>query len=323
VTSTPAVSVVVPTLNRWPVLSRAALPAVLGQEDVDVELIVVDDGSRDGTEERLAALGDPRVRVIRHDEPRGVAVARNAGIAAARGEWVSFLDDDDLWSPLKLRAQLDALAAAAADYAYAAALFVDRAGTPLRLDPAPEPETVARALRGSDVVGGPSTVIVRTELARELGGFEPSLSVLADWDLWLRVAEVGRPAACREVLVAYHEHDDNMSAWAAPRVFAELDVLVARHALHGEVDGVRFTHWVAANQRRAGRRRAATRAYLRGAAGFRSPRLLMRGLAMPLGEGAMAIPGRLRSLRGERSEPPPLPEWLHAYRAGPVGRACA
>ena len=314
---------VVPTHNRWEHLHRAALPAALGQRDVELEIIVVDDGSADETPQRLAEIADPRLRVLRSASAEGVARARNRGIAAAQAPWVAFLDDDDLWSPLKLRAQLDALAAAAADYAYAAALFVDRAGTPLRLDPAPEPETVARALRGSDVVGGPSTVMVRTELARELGGFEPSLSVLADWDLWLRVAEVGRPAACREVLVAYHEHDDNMSAWAAPRVFAELDVLVARHALHGEVDGVRFTHWVAANQRRAGRRRAATRAYLRGAAGFRSPRLLMRGLAMPLGEGAMAIPARLRSLRGERSEPPPMPEWLHAYRAGPVGRACA
>jgi glycosyltransferase involved in cell wall biosynthesis len=313
--SVPEVSVVVPTHNRWEHLSRAALPAALGQRDVELELIVVDDGSTDETPRGLAEVRDPRLRVLRSKRAEGVARARNRGLAAARAPWVAFLDDDDLWSPLKLRAQLDALDMAAADYAYAAAVFVDGSGTPLRLDPAPEPETVASALRASDVVGGPSTVMVRTELARELGGFEPSLSVLADWDLWLRVSEVGRPVACRDVLVAYREHDDNMSAGAMRRVFAELNVVRARHALRGEVDGVRFTRWVAANQRRAGRRFAAARAYLRGAAAFRSPRLLVRGLAMPLGEGAMASPARLRALRGERPDPPPAPEWLGGYRA--------
>jgi glycosyltransferase involved in cell wall biosynthesis len=305
---------VIPTHNRWDHLRDAALPAALGQRDVALELIVVDDGSADQTPRRLAEISDPRVRVLRSEPAEGVARARNRGLAAARAPWVAFLDDDDLWSPLKLRTQLDALAAADADYAYAAAVFVDGDCNPLRADPAPEPRTLPAALRRSDVVGGPSTVIMRSELARELGGFEPSLAVLADWDLWLRVAEVGRPAACHDVLVAYREHDGNMSAWAERRVFAELDVLVARNALRGEVDGDRFTRWVAANQRRAGRRLAAARAYLRGAAAFRSPQLLVRALGMPLGEGAMAIPGRLRALRGERSDPPPAPEWLDLYR---------
>lgn len=306
----PEVSVVVPTRDRWEHLQTAALPAALGQRDVELELIVVDDGSTDDTPRRLGEIDDPRLRVLRSEPPEGVARARNRGLAVAGAPWVAFLDDDDLWSPLKLRTQLDALAAAAADYAYSAAVFVDGGGTPQRFDPAPDPQTVARELRGSDVVGGPSTVIVRTELARALGGFEPSLSVLADWDLWLRLAARGRPAACPEVLVAYREHEQNMSAWAARRVFGELDVLVARHGLDGDIDGELFTRWVAANQRRAGRRFAAARAYLRGASAFRSPRLLARAVAMPLGEGAMAIPERLRAVRGAPSTPPAAPDWL-------------
>jgi glycosyltransferase involved in cell wall biosynthesis len=312
--STPEVTVVIPTRDRWEHLRHAALPAALGQRDVELELIVVDDGSIDETPRRLADITDPRLRVLRSEHAHGVALARNRGLAAARAPLVAFLDDDDLWAPRKLRAQLDALAAADADYAYAAAVFVDGDCAPLRPDPAPEPSGVAAALRGSDVVGGPSTVMLKTELARDLGGFEASLSVLADWDLWLRVAQVGRPAACHEVLVAYREHDDNMSASAVRRVFAELDVLIARHALEGELDGERFTRWVAAHQRRAGRRFGAARAYLRGAVAFRSPQLLVRGLAMPLGEEAMAIPARLRGLRGERGQPPPAPDWLEAYR---------
>jgi glycosyltransferase involved in cell wall biosynthesis len=317
------VTVVVPTHNRWQHLRGAALPAALGQRDVELELIVIDDGSTDETSRELGQIADPRLHVLRSEPAEGVARARNRGLAAARAPWVAFLDDDDLWSPLKLRTQLDALAATAADYAYAAGVFVDGAGRPLRPDPAPDPATVARALRASDVVGGPSTVVVRTELARRLGGFEPSLSVLADWDLWLRVADAGRAAACSDVLVAYREHEGNMSARAARRVFAELDVLVARHGLRSEVDGVRFTRWVAANQRRGGGRIGAARAYLRGAVAFRSPALLARGLAMPFGEGAMAIPGRLRALRAGPPEPPPCPEWLRAYSASPLGHVCA
>src|ERR671931_448444 len=116
--SAPEVTVVVPTHGRWDLLSTAALPASLGQEGVDLEVVVVDDGSTDATAEGLARIEDPRLRVVRHDRPHGVAQARNAGIAAARGEWVALLDDDDLWAPWKLRAQLDAAVAERAVFAY-------------------------------------------------------------------------------------------------------------------------------------------------------------------------------------------------------------
>ena len=260
----------VPTRNRWSHLSTAALPAALRQEAVDLELLVIDDGSTDGTAQALAELRDDRLRTIRNERPEGVARARNRGIAEARAPWIAFLDDDDLWSPRKLRAQLDAAAAAEADFAYAAAVFVDEQGTVLRPDPAPDPRTVARALRGSDVVGGPSTVLARTALLRKLGGFEPTLSVLADWELWLRLAEAGRAAACPEVLVAYTEHGANMSAASADRAFRELDVLMERHGLARDLDGVRFTRWLASHQRRGGARLAAARIYLRGALRHRS-----------------------------------------------------
>ena len=82
---TPDVSVVIPTRSRWHLLSGAALPSALEQEDVELEVIVVDDGSEDETPARLRELADPRLVVIRHETSRGVAVARNAGISAARG----------------------------------------------------------------------------------------------------------------------------------------------------------------------------------------------------------------------------------------------
>lgn len=87
-------TVVIPTRNRWSILLGAALPAALGQEGVDHEVVVVDDGSTDETSDRIAAIGEQRLRVVRHDRSLGVGRARNAGIDAAQGAWIAFLDDD-------------------------------------------------------------------------------------------------------------------------------------------------------------------------------------------------------------------------------------
>jgi len=91
------VSVVVPTHNRSALLAMT-LRSVLRQQSVDLEVIVVDEASTDETSVMLAALGDTRVRVIRHDTPQWLAAARNHGAAEARGEWLAFIDDDDLYS---------------------------------------------------------------------------------------------------------------------------------------------------------------------------------------------------------------------------------
>src|SRR5213079_1378023 len=121
----PDVSVIIPTRDRWELLSSLSLPSARGQQDLDLEVLVVDDGSTDGTENRLRAIGDPRLVVLRSKTSAGVAGARNRGIAVARGEWLAFLDDDDIWSPRKLRSQLDAAASREASFAYAGAVWVD------------------------------------------------------------------------------------------------------------------------------------------------------------------------------------------------------
>src|SRR5918994_1592279 len=92
------VSVVIPTHDRrvWLYLT---LRSVLRQHHHDLEAIVVDDGSTDGTAQMLAEIADPRVRVMRHASPRGVGASRNHGAAGAKGEWIAFVDDDDVWAP--------------------------------------------------------------------------------------------------------------------------------------------------------------------------------------------------------------------------------
>ena len=111
------VSVIIATRNRSTLLAET-LRSVLGQRGVDFEVIVVDEASTDDTAALLAALDDPRVRVIRHGEALGLSAARNHGAAEANGDWLAFIDDDDLWAPDKLARQLRAAEDARRDWVY-------------------------------------------------------------------------------------------------------------------------------------------------------------------------------------------------------------
>jgi glycosyltransferase involved in cell wall biosynthesis len=314
---TPKITVVIPTRDRCAELIVAGLPAALGQEGVDHEVIVVDDGSADGTAARLTDLGERRLRVIRNDTPRGVAAARNQGVRAALAEWVAFLDDDDLWSPRKLRHQLDA--AAGADFVYTGGVITDPSGIPLRDSPAPAPRTLARELGRTNMIGGPSAVMVRRAVLVRLGGFDERFSLLADWELWIRLAEVASPAACPQPLVAYREHGSNMSGIEIDEAYAELDALLERHEI--DVDLAEFARWLAWQQRRVGRRLPAVRAYVRGAWTGRKSALLLRAAGTPFGEGVMTVPRRVRSMLGRPDPAPPSPAWIERYRAGLGGRS--
>src|SRR4051794_21508918 len=181
----PLVSVVVPTRDRREMVV-ATVHALFEQRDVAIEIVVVDDGSRDGTSEALAALRDPRVKLVRLDVSRGQGVARDTGVAAARADWVAFLDDDDRWSPDKLRLQLESAAAAGADFVYCAAVAADPAGSVRRYMAAPDPQILKQRIRARNVIpAGSSNVLARAELLRRVGGFDPALTHLADWDLWI------------------------------------------------------------------------------------------------------------------------------------------
>ena len=320
---TPAVSVVIPTRSRWHLLSTAALPSALEQEDVAVEVIVVDDGSQDATSRRLDELDDPRLVVIRHETSRGVAVARNAGIAAARGRWVSFLDDDDLWAPRKLRAQVDAADAAGAVFAYSAGGGLDAARRFLFAVPPPDPDTVTKALLRWNVIWcGCSNVLARADLVRELGGFDERLVQLADWDLWIRLALAGRAAATTDVLVGYVMHDESMLLTDRREVFPEMDYLVEKHGDaardHGvELDQALFTRWVARGHRRAGRRTLAAQTFLRGARRHRDIGALPRALGSFAPERLVDVSRRIGGVERRstlKTQRVPEPDWIARFR---------
>jgi glycosyltransferase involved in cell wall biosynthesis len=260
------VTVVVPTRNRAAMLAQA-LRSVAAQRGVELEALVVDDGSTDETPAVVTAMEDRRLRLIRHEQRQGVSAARNRGVAEARGRWVAFLDDDDLWAPGKLVSQLAAAERDGRDWAVTGAVSVDGGLQVLAGEPPLSPERIVADLdRYNSVPAGASNVLVRADLLAATGGFDPGLRHMADWDLWIRLGRAGLPATVSRPLLAYRLHRANATmdtAFDPQEPLAELAAIVDRYGI--PADRLAVDRWIAWTCLRAGRRRASLRAYLRAA----------------------------------------------------------
>ena len=316
-------AVVIPTRNRWPLL-RTALAGALAQRGVNVEVVVVDDGSSDETAAGLATLDEPRLTVLRLDEGRGVALARNRGLAEVSAPWVAFLDDDDVWAPGHLAAMLDAVGAAGADprrigLVYSGHVEVDWARRVIGVSRAAPVAGVPEHLDRFNLIGGPSRVLLRTDAVRAAGAFDPAFSTVADWDLWVRVAADWELAACDELLVGYMRHPESMS-FDADRLLAEIVTLREKHGWQasgpsGPWPGDTLAFHVALTYRAAGHRFRAARWYVRSYAARRDPRDLARAVGVLLGERAIRRSGLgLRERLG-----PDVGPWLEDVRRAEDG----
>lgn len=306
----PTVSVVIPTYQRRHLLT-ATLEGALRQEDVEVEAIVVDDASPRNHPRGLEILDDPRVTFVELERNSGQSFARNTGIARAGGDWIAFLDDDDLWAPRKLASQLAAAEAAGAPFAYGGAVIVDERRAVDRIEEAPTPEAFAEAILLRDPIpAGASNVVARAEVVRATGGFDTDLHHQSDWDMWLRLADHGAPAATDDIVVAYFKHGQNFSLRGLDGILEEFDRFALKHAAAGHsIDASGFLRWVAWNERIAGRRGRAAATYVRAARAARDPTDLARAATAFMGE---------RAIRRLRPFPPPAaarePAWLALYR---------
>lgn len=188
-TEAPIVSVIIPTRDRAiPVMH--ALRSALAQSIADIEVIVIDDGSIDGTADSLRRVQDRRLR-IGATAGDGPAAARNAGIALARGRAIAFLDADDLYAPVKLAKSLALLDQGAA---FVHGPWVERSARGERtVRPSAVGDARHRLLMFARVAT--PTVVARTDLVRAAGGFATDLPIAEDGDLWLRLAAMG-PVAC-------------------------------------------------------------------------------------------------------------------------------
>ena len=263
----PAVTVVVPTHNRRGMLEET-LRTVLGQRGVDLEVVVVDDGSSDETSDFVSSVPDRRLSGVRHDEVRGVAAARNTGLQAATRPWVAFVDDDDLWAPDKLVTQIEAMRSdAQARWSCSGAVIVNGRMRPIRYQPPMPRRDLSDVLLSRNVIpGGASGVVLDTALARCVGGFDVGLSVFADWDFWIRLGLASPIAAVARPLHAYRVHPAGMSNRDGVR--SELDVIEEKYAAQRMARGVAFDGpamevWIGDRHQRAGRRLPAAASYLR------------------------------------------------------------
>jgi glycosyltransferase involved in cell wall biosynthesis len=204
------VSVVIPVYQRQAKGARA-LRSVLAQEMTDMEAIVVDDASPDPFRLPADLDGDPRIRLIRHDANRGAGAARDTGIAAARGEWIAFLDSDDIWVPGRLGPHL---AFAAAEEAKRPGVMLFAASGFLHLDPAtgerrgriPRASADPHWFAGACWFHPGTTGVMRREHFARIGDSDPHCERLEDLDWFLRFSLAGGEVVVRPVLDTVIEH---------------------------------------------------------------------------------------------------------------------
>lgn len=222
----PLVSICIPSYNAEKYLA-AALESVRRQTFTEWELIVTEDGSRDGAERivrEFAATVSQPVRYMRHEVNLGLPATRNSAIRASQGELIALLDADDLWEPDHLEKTVAKLDAEKSELAHSGSILFDSdTGQELELR-APSPEAIAdfpRSLFEGKYIIQPSSVVLRKKLWERVGGFDPSFRYVEDRDMWLRCARVGGrfdytgAATCR-----YRKHGAALSTHSAAMAVA-------------------------------------------------------------------------------------------------------
>lgn len=207
----PLISVIMPVYNGE-VTVRETIESVLNQTFSDYEFLIINDGSQDATLEVLNSIQDSRIKIFSYPNS-GVSSSRNRGIDLAKGEYVAFIDADDLWTPDKLEAQLQALKSnLQAAVAYSWTDWIDQAGQLLRPGGHILAEgNVYTTLLLRDFIESGSNPLIRKSALSEVGSFDPSLSHAEDWDLWLRLAAHYEFVAVPFVQVLYRVADSSAS----------------------------------------------------------------------------------------------------------------
>jgi glycosyltransferase involved in cell wall biosynthesis len=249
------ITVIIPSFNCERYI-RQTLDSVLAQTHPDLEVLVIDDGSTDGTPAIIESYGEPVRLVLRKNG--GVCRARNAGITMARGDFICLLDHDDYWYPDKLARQVQALCERP-DAGVAYSTF-----RPWVVDPAtrvhPSPSTIDPSASGDgidDDFSGwiyhhllmdcyvlTSTAMFRREVFERCGGFDESLPYSEDWDLWLRISRVYPFVKLRTTTTLYRFHASQGNRWVRPVDYrTQLLHAAVRRWGYASPDGRRASRW--------------------------------------------------------------------------------
>ncbi len=179
------VSVIIPSFNRAHCLPRAIESVLAQRSDVELQVILIDDGSSDGTE-RLVTEHYPEVTYAKQDN-RGVSAARNLGLSLAKGRWIALLDSDDEWLPGKLEAQVKALEQSGLSVCHTNEIWI-RNG--IRVNQMKKHSKMGGWIYSQCLplcVISPSSIVLNREVFDEIGEFDEDLPACEDYDLWLRL----------------------------------------------------------------------------------------------------------------------------------------
>ena len=211
---TPKVSVIIPTYNRAHLIGKA-IKSVLNQTYQDFEIIVVDDGSTDNTEEIVKSFTDFKIHYICHKHNRGASSTRDIGIKASRGEYIAFLDSDDEWLPEKLNKQMKIFESESSEVGvvYTRDYYVDEKDKKVKKVHIPRKEgyIYENLLRAEDVIYI-STVLVKNECFKKVGLFDEDLPASEDYDMWFRIAKYYKFRYVKDLLVVCLIHNNQMTA---------------------------------------------------------------------------------------------------------------
>lgn len=214
------VSVVITTYKRPPEMIAAAIESVLNQTYENIELFIVDDSPEDYSErvrvkEYCESIDDRRVKYVQHIVNQGACVARNTGMNLCNGSFISFLDDDDEYLPTRIERMLKCFDADDIVMVYCdAAMFnngVYRNKNYSDLN-SPHEGYVYDEIMKKNFIGSTSMVVIRTDILKSVGGFNPEMEASQDWETWTRVSQKGRVAYCSEVLFNYYAYDGDGAA---------------------------------------------------------------------------------------------------------------
>ena len=223
----PVVSVVIPAFNRLEYL-RPAIESVFGQTLSDWELLIADDGSDEKTRAYLRTLESlPRVKIIWLAHTGNPGAVRNAALRETAGEYVAFLDSDDVWMPMKLELQIAALKSCVdRRWSYTGYVCIDETGG-IRTYPGARPwiphrGAILEQLLMNEVEVWTPAVVVERRLLSQIGGFDEKLTVFEDYDLWLRLACHSEIDLIDQPLIAVRSHDQHYCG-------GDIRMLASRH----------------------------------------------------------------------------------------------
>ncbi len=221
----PTISVIIPIFNGENTIQET-IESVINQTFPDFELIVINDGSTDATLDILSTIKDPRLKVFSYPNA-GQGESRNRGFVRSSGEYIAFLDADDLWTPDKLETQLKALEAYPdAAVAYSWTNSIDESGHLISPGPRPHFEgDVFQPLLLSNFLVNGSNPLIRSQALLELGGFNPSLPPAEDWDMWLRLSNCYHFVVVKSPQILYRQSTESASANVLKMESASLKLL--------------------------------------------------------------------------------------------------